>query len=143
MKHTVKTRREFAIDLLRDQLIEVALDGDDYVRVGDRSFRVHKDKLVALMEAGRLELDTILRISREALERLTSEALRELNSQLEIFEIIPTSGHAGTWRIDFVDADGEHIEVAIGRRIVGMDELGVKAHIKAKLINLDQYGVNA
>ena len=128
-----EAKRNQAIELLRNKSVDVFPDGDDYVKCGDKADRVHKDKLVELMEAGTLELDTILRISCDVVERLASEALRELDSQREIFEISPTGEKAGTWTVDFVDEAGEHVEVAIDHRVVGMDEPVIKAYIRAKL----------
>ena len=108
-------------------------DLSDYVKVGKKEYRVHKDKLVTLMESGRLAPDTILRISRESVERLASDVLNELDSRLEIFAIIPIGKKPGIWAVDFVDEEGGHLEVAIGHNIVGMDDPAIRAHIKAKL----------
>ena len=133
MRQTVELKRNLAINLLRGQFIEVVLDGDDYVKLGKKGHRVHKDKLVTLMESGRLAADTILQISRESVERLASDALNELDSQLEIFDIIPIGEKSGIWSVDFVDEEGGHVEVAIEQDIVGMDDPAIRAHIKAKL----------
>ncbi len=81
MTQNVNVKRNLAIELLRRQFVEVALDGDDYVKVGEEGYRVHKDKLVTLMGAGRLAPETILPISRESVERLASDVLTELDSQ--------------------------------------------------------------
>ena len=133
VRQAVEVRRNLAIDLLRRQVGELVLDDGDYVKVGEEGHRIHKDRLVTLMESGRLAPDTILRRSRESVERLASDALDELDSQLEVFEIVPIGEKSGIWTIDFVDEEGGHVEVAIDQDIVGMDDPTIQAHIRAKL----------